>query len=377
MKVGKRVFRFFQPVFSVILGLGIGLLITYAAGESPWNVFQIMIKSAFGSRYDLGMTLFYTTPLIFTGLSVAVAFHAGLFNIGGEGQLEVGALVTAAVGICLAGVPFPLAPILGILGGFFGGALWGAIPGWLRARRGSHEVINTIMLNFISAGLCSWVTLYVLKNPDSQNPETASVGAGYLIPQLKFFGEAPVSVAILLALLASVFVWFLLWKTSLGFEIRAVGQNEVAAKAAGIDVGKIRILAMVIAGGLAGLVGVSEVLGYAGRFKIGLSPAYGFMGIAVALLGRSRPLGVVASALLFGALHKGTSDLDFETENVTRDLSLILQAMVILCVSADGLWSFFGKRRKKPESPQSQNVAGSLASTATAPATSAKVKVTP
>jgi ABC-type uncharacterized transport system permease subunit len=346
MKMGKSLFRFIQPVFSVILGLSLGLLITYAAGESPWNVFQIIVKSAFGSRYDLGMTLFYATPLIFTGLSVAVAFHAGLFNIGGEGQLEVGALVTAAVGICLAGVPSPLAPLLGILGGIVGGALWGAIPGWLRARRGSHEVINTIMLNFISAGLCSWVTLYVLKNPDSQNPETASVGAGYLIPQLKFFNEAPVSVAILLALLAAVFVWFLLWKTSLGFELRAVGQNEVAAKAAGIDVGRIQILAMTLAGALAGLVGVSEVLGNAGRFKMGLSPGYGFMGIAVALLGRSRPIGVVASALLFGALHKGTSDLDFETENVTRDLSLILQAMVILCVSADGLWSFFGNRLK-------------------------------
>ncbi len=183
MKIGKSLFQFFQPVFSVILGLSLGLLITYVAGESPWNVFQILINSAFGSRYDLGMTLFYATPLVFTGLSVAVAFHAGLFNIGGEGQLEVGALATAAVGICLAGVPFPLAPLLGILGGICGGALWGFIPGWLRARRGSHEVINTIMLNFISAGLCSWVTLYVLKNPDSQNPETASVGAGYMIPR--------------------------------------------------------------------------------------------------------------------------------------------------------------------------------------------------
>ena len=122
MKLGKSFFHFFQPVFSVILGLGIGLLITYAAGESPWNVFQILVKSAFGSRYDLGMTLFYTTPLIFTGLSVAVAFHAGLFNVGGEGQLEIGALCTAALGMCFAGIPSPLAPILGILGGILGGA---------------------------------------------------------------------------------------------------------------------------------------------------------------------------------------------------------------------------------------------------------------
>src|SRR5262249_46500019 len=154
------------------VGLALGLLVTKLAGENPVHVLTVLGKSAFGSRYDVGMTLFYTTPLIFTGLSVAIAFQAGLFNIGAEGQLTLGALAAAWVGIAFPNVPWPLAPIFAGVAAFAGGALWGAIPGWLKAKRGSHEVINTIMLNFIAAGLSSWVTLYLLRNTETQNPET-------------------------------------------------------------------------------------------------------------------------------------------------------------------------------------------------------------
>jgi general nucleoside transport system permease protein len=336
--------RLLQPLLAVILGLALGLTVTWFAGENPWHVLKILARSAFGSGYDFGMTLFYSTPLVFTGLSVAVAFHAGLFNIGAEGQLTLGALAAAAVGALLPRAPALLAPILAALAAVSVGVVWGAIPGWLRARRGSHEVINTIMLNFIAAGLASYVALYLLKNPDSQNPETRPIGPGYLLHQFACFGGAPVSAALPLALLTALLVWILLWRTSLGFELRAVGQNEAAARAAGIDSGKLRIIAMCLAGGLAGLVGVGEVLGNAGKFKVGFSPEYGFMGIAVALLGRNQPLGVVAAALLFGALHKGTADLDLETEHVTREVSLVLQALIILCVSADGLWSWMKRR---------------------------------
>ncbi len=337
--------KLLQPTFAVALGLALGLGVTWAAGENPWNVLKILAHSAFGSRDDLGWTLFYTTPLIFTGLSVAIAFHAGLFNIGAEGQLTLGAISAAAVGALLPGLPWPLAPTLATIAAILGGLLWGAIPGWLRARRGSHEVINTIMLNFIAAGVASYVTLNLLKNPDSQNPETRPVGGGYLLHPFGIFGEAPVGLALPLAILAAGLVWIFLWRTPLGFELRAVGQNESAARAAGIDAGRIRIIAMSLAGGLAGLVGVAEVLGNAGKFRMGFSAEYGFLGIAVALLGRNQPAGVVAAALLFGALHKGTNDLDMETEHVTRELSLVLQALVILCVSADGLWSWMKKRK--------------------------------
>jgi simple sugar transport system permease protein len=358
MITSEKIIRFLKPVLSVVLGLAAGLLVTRIAGEDPLNVLQILIRSAFGSRYDLGMTLFYATPLIFTGLSVSFAFQAGLFNIGAEGQLALGALAAAAVGIYFPQVPSWIAPVFAGVAALLAGALWGAIPGWLRAKRGSHEVINTIMLNFIAAGLCSWLTLYVLRNPDSQNPESAPVAPSYLISHLSFFEDSSVNSSLFLALLVAWGVWFFLWKTTLGYEIRAVGQNESAAQSAGINSAKVRILAMAIAGGLAGLVGVGEVLGNAERFRLGFSPGYGFIGIAVALLGRNKPLGVVAAAILFGALHKGTSDLDLETENVTRDLSQILQALVILCVSADGLWSYFGEkikdRFKKKGKPQAQ-----------------------
>jgi simple sugar transport system permease protein len=335
-----------QPILAVALGLALGLGVTRIAGESPWHVLQILWKSAFGSNYDFGMTLFYSTPLILTGLAVAVPFQAGLFNIGAEGQLTLGALAAAAVGAVWPALPWPLAPVLATLAAILAGTVWGAIPGWLRARRGSHEVINTIMLNFIAAGLASYVTLYLLKNPDSQNPETRPIGAGYLIHQFGVFGGAPVSLALPLAIIAAVLVWILLWRTVLGYEMRAVGQSEPAARAAGINPGRIRIIAMSVAGGLAGLVGVGEVLGNAGKFRLGFSPEYGFIGIAVALLGRNQPVGVVASALLFGALHKGAADLDLETEHVTRELSLILQALIILSVSAEGLWSWMKKRRE-------------------------------
>jgi simple sugar transport system permease protein len=156
-----------------------------------------------------------------------------------------------------------------------------------------------------------------------------------------------VSLALPLALLAAILVWVFLWRTFLGFELRAVGQSESAARAAGIDPGRIRIIAMCVAGGLAGLVGVGEVLGNAGKFKVGFSPEYGFIGIAVALLGRNQPAGVVAAALLFGALHKGAAALDLETERVTQELSLVLQALIILSVSAEGLWSWLKKREPK------------------------------
>lgn len=340
--------RKLQPFIAVIVGLALGLAVTMVAGEDPLNVLKILGKSAFGSAYDFGMTLFYATPLILTGLAVALPFYAGLFNIGAEGQLTMGALSAAAVGILFPDVPWPVAPAFAILAAFAGGALWGYIPGWLRANRGSHEVINTIMLNFVAAGIASWVTLYLLKNPDSQNPETRAVGASYMLKHFDVFGDAPVSTALLLAILAAVLVWFFLFKTVRGFELRAVGQSERAAETAGISSGRTRVLSMLLGGGLAGLVGVGEVLGNASRFKLGFSPEFGFIGIAVALLARNKPLGILLSALLFGALHKGASDLDLETENVTRDLSLILQALIIISVTAEGLWDWMHKKAVKP-----------------------------
>ncbi len=342
---GTQILRLLQPVLAATVGLALGLAVTWFAGENPWNVLKILCRGAFGSADEIGMTLFYTTSLIFCGLSVAVAFHAGMFNIGAEGQLTMGALTAGAMGALFPGAPMILAPILGIAAAAFGGGLWGAIPGWLRARRGSHEVIVTIMMNFIAAGIASYVTVYVLKDAATQSPEMRPVGANYLLHKFAMFGSAPVSLALPIAMVAAALLWVLLWRTTVGFEIRAVGQSEAAARAAGINIAGIRILAMTLAGGLAGLVGVAEVLGNAGKFKFGFSPEYGFMGIAVALLGRNNPVGIVVAALLFGALHSGTSALDFETEHVTRELSLVLQALIILSVGAEGAWRWLRRSR--------------------------------
>lgn len=344
---GGKILEILQPVLAIAFGLFLGLLISAMAGENPWKVLTILVGGSLGSRYDLGMTLFYATPLIFTGLSVAVAFHVGLFNIGAEGQLTMGALAAACVGVLFAKIPSGIAPVLAVVAAFFTGALWGAIPGWLRARRGGHEVINTIMMNFIAAGFSSWVTLYLFKNPDSQNPETKAISAAYVIYQFKFFDDAPVSLATPFAVFVAIAVTYFLWKTAWGYEMRAVGQGERAAQANGIDSAKNRILAMFLAGGLAGLVGMGEVLGNAHRFKMGFSPGYGFIGIAVALLARNRPVGIIAAALLFAALHKGSMELDLDTEKITKDMSQILQALIIACVAAEGFWEWVKKRHKR------------------------------
>jgi ABC-type uncharacterized transport system permease subunit len=341
--------RAIRPVLALLLGLALGLGVTAFAGENPLHVLTVLVKGAFGSRYDFGMTLFYMTPLLFTGLSVTVAFRAGLFNIGAEGQLTMGALAAAWVGVTWPEAPIGVSWLAACLAAALVGGSWAGIAGWLKARRGSHEVISTIMLNFIAASLASYVTLYVLKNPESQNPETMAIGASYQLPGLPGLPDTPVSLALVLALVSAVVLAWIFERTRWGFELKVVGQNENAARSAGISVASVQVLAMVVSGMLAGGVALGEVLGSAHRFKLGFSPDYGFVGIAVALLARGNPLAVIPSALLFGALHKGTADLDIETENVTRDLALVIQALIIATVSAEGLWDIVDRRRRKKE----------------------------
>lgn len=337
--------------FGFILGLTCAMLLTIFAGENPWNVFLILVRSAFGSNYDLGLTLAYTTPLIFCGLSVAIAFHAGLFNIGAEGQLTVGVITAAFIGVSFPQLPPIVAPLVALLGALVLSGLWGWIAGWLKAARGSHEVIVTIMLNFIAAGLASWMALNVIPNPNSQNPETALVAPQFQLKDYdliaRFFPDTPVNFSLVAAVILAVLVWIFLWKTTLGFELRSVGYNAEAARRGGISEKKIRMLAMALAGIFAGFVALSEVIGSAGQYRIGFSPDYGFMAIAVALLAQNNPLGVIVSAFLMAALHKGASDLDLETTTITRDFSRIIQAMIILGVSAQGYWIWWQNRKRK------------------------------
>jgi simple sugar transport system permease protein len=340
-----------KKAFGFILGLTVALLLTAFAGENPWHIFMILVKSAFGSRYDFGLTLSYAAPMIFCGLSVAVGFHAGLFNIGAEGQLTMAAITAAAIGVLFPNIPFPLAPWIALIVALAVAGFWGWIAGWLRASRGSHEVIITIMLNFIAAGLANWFALRVIPNPSSQNPETAMISGNYFLKDYdliaRFFPDTPANSAIVFAVVLAIALWIFLWKTSLGFEMRAVGANPAAAHRAGISEKKMQILAMTLAGIFAGFVALSEVLGSAGQYRVGFSPDYGFIGIAVALLASNNPLGIILAGFLMAALHKGASDLDMETTTITRDFSKIIQSLIILGVAAQGYWAWIKSRKVK------------------------------
>lgn len=342
----SRLSSVFLPILCAFFGLSLGLLVTLFVGENPIRIFLILANSSFGSLYDFGMTLFYATPLILTGLSVSYAFRAGLFNIGAEGQLALGALAATAFALSFPTLPSPFSVLGASAAAAAAGGAWAYLAGFLKATRGTHEVITTIMSNFIAAGIVSYFILYVLKDPDVQGPETALVAEQYLMPPFPIFEGAPVGYALLLTIILVLAVYFWLENSRNGFEVRAVGENFAASQFSGIQSRSVQSNAMFVSGAIAGLVGVLEVLANSGKLKLGFSPGYGFTGIAVALLARANPLGVVAAALLFGALHKGTIDLDFETEKVTKDISEIIQALVVLAVSAEGMWSFLFKSKK-------------------------------
>ncbi|MBV8168169.1 MAG: ABC transporter permease, partial [Alphaproteobacteria bacterium] len=283
----------------------------------------------------IGYTLYYATNFVFTGLAVALACHAGLFNIGGEGQATVGGL--GATLVALAGdavLPAPLLIPLAILGAAAFGAGWAAIPGWLQAHRGSHVVVTTIMFNFIAAALMVYLLVNVLIAPGQMSPETRELGPAAQVPAvhalLDGLAVSPLNVSALGALACCAVVWLLLWHTPWGFELRALGHNPAAARYAGIDVARATVLVMAASGALAGLVGVNEILGVHHRLILNFTAGYGFGGIAVALMGRNHPIGVVLASLLFGALTQGGAELAFEIPALSRDMIVVIQGLVIL-----------------------------------------------
>jgi simple sugar transport system permease protein len=343
------------PLAAVIAAFVVGGIIVLLIGDNPLLTFYQLIGNSFGSLNDLGYTLFIATPLIFTGLAVAVAFRCGLLNIGAEGQLYVAAFATAWVGIKFGGTVvnvfgkeenwswMTLPPYLLILACMFAavsaGAVWGAIPGILKAKFGSHEVINTIMLNFIAISLVSYFTQYYYKIPGDPLLQTAEIGPGAHIPRISQYipgmpDFVPLSVAFLLAILMCVLVYIFLWKTKWGYELRAVGENPTAAEYGGISPKRQIITAMTISGGLAGMVAIGEVLGYRYRYYDGFSDGWGFLGIAVALLGRNHPLGIFIAAIFFAVLKRGEIFVDIETRYVSKDLVEVLQAIIILFVAS-------------------------------------------
>ena len=343
------------PLVAVLAAFVVGGFIIVILGDNPLTAYSLLLSNSFGSVRDIGWTLHYATPLIFTGLAVAVAFRCGLLNIGAEGQLYVAAFAAAWVGLKFGGAiveiagkkedwswaslpAFLLVPLC-MLAAIAAGGVWGAIPGYLKAKFGSHEVINTIMLNFIGIALVGYFTQYFYKVPGDPIQRTAEIGEAAHIPRLNEFlpglpHDVPLNVAFLLALLMCAVVYVFLWKTKWGYELRAVGENPSAAEYGGISTKKQVILAMTLSGMLAGMVGIGEVQGTRHHFEVGFSADWGFLGIAVALLGRNHPLGVLIAAIFFGVLSRGEIFVDAFTRYVSKDLGWVLQAVIILFVAS-------------------------------------------
>lgn len=330
------------PLIAVVAAFVIAGILILIIGDNPIEAYRLLLGSALSWPDGIGYSLFYATPLIFTGLAVLVALRCGLLNIGAEGQLYVAAFATAWVGITFANYSAWILLPMCFLAAIFAGGVWGAIPGVLKARFGSHEVINTIMLNFVAVALVSYFTQYHYKTPGDPIMQTTPIGSNAHIARLGKFipglpERIPLNLAFILALLCCVLVYLFLWRTKWGYELRATGANPTAAEYGGISIRKQIVIAMTISGALAGMVGINEVLGYRYRYYDGFSANYGFTGIAVALLGRNHPVGVLLAALLFGMLIRGGIFVDAFTNNVTKDLVDVLQGIVILFVAAEAL----------------------------------------
>ena len=330
------------PLISLLLAAILSGLVILAIGEDPIAALKLMIDGALGSTYGWGYTLYYATNFMFTGLAVSVAFHARLFNIGGEGQAMLGGLGVALA--CLF-IPWPhwSLGLLGaiVLAGAFG-AVWAAVPAYLQAKRGSHIVITTIMFNFIAAAVLNYMLVNVLRPKGAMDPATARFPEAVHLPTLhdilapigiSFSKAAPANVSLLVAIVACVLIWLLIWRTKLGYEIRAYGHSESAAKYAGISPVKITMIAMIISGALAGMMAINNVMGEAERLVLNATEGAGFIGIAVALMGRSHPLGVFIAAILFGFLYQGGAELALWT-SIPRELIVVIQALVILFTGA-------------------------------------------
>lgn len=335
------------PLVSVAAALVVAGLVVLGIGESPLEATAILLRGALGSAEGLSFTLYYATNFIFTGLAVAVAFHAGLFNIGGEGQATIAGIFAALACLWLAPLPGLLLVPLAILAAAAGGALYGFVPGWLQARRGSHVVITTIMFNFIAATLTVYLLVEVIGNPGSMQPETPEFAShARLTPMHQFLAPlgislpaTPLNTAFLLALAALVAVWALIFRSRLGYAIRTVGANPQAAAYAGISPARVTMVAMAISGALAGGLAVNEVMGAQHRLLLDFTAGYGFVGIAVALMGRGHPVGVALAALLFGVLYQGGAELSFDKPSITRDMVVVIGGVIILFAGAlDGMF---------------------------------------
>ncbi|MEL7610413.1 MAG: ABC transporter permease [Bacillota bacterium] len=320
--------RALVPIVALLLALGVGLLLIVALGLDPKTAMEALFKGAFGSKSAVGETIVKMTPLILTGLSFALANRCGLINLGAEGQLYIGGLCSVIVALYLHLPSFLHIP-LAVAAGFIGGGLWGMLAGFFKVRFGANEMITTIMLNYVATYFANYMVMNVMVEPPGTMPQTPPVLATAQLPRL--LEGTRIHAGILIALLCILIYYVFLWKMRSGFETRVVGLNPDAASYAGINNKRKALLAMFLAGGFAGLAGTMELLGIQLRMFQNFSPGYGFDGIAVALLGQNSPVGILFSALMFGALRSG-SNLMQMTAKVPAASIYIIQSLVIIFV---------------------------------------------
>jgi ABC-type uncharacterized transport system permease subunit len=341
------------PLLAVFTAVIVGDIVIAVVGGNPFFAYIGLVEGAFGSAKAWSETAVWATPYIFAGLAVAVAFKGGLFNIGAEGQLAFGAVVAALIGYALPGwlgidlpaiIHIPLAVGLGALAG----ALWAAIPGALKAYTGGHEVINTIMMNYIALNLTSYLLNGPMRDPNPNNvsARTPEIALSARMPPI--FDGLRVHWGFILALVVAFLVWIVIWKTTLGFEIRTVGANPDAAKYAGVNVKRTIIISMALSGLLAGLAGTIEVTALNYRHELGFSVGYGFDAIAIALLGKTHPLGVVVAAILFAAMRNGATRMQFLTQ-IPVDVISVIQALILLFVAADAIIRYIYRIKSRGE----------------------------
>ena len=327
------------PVINLAVALLAAGVMVALVGQDPMEVITVLIRGAFGTPRGLSYTLYYTTTFIFTGLAVSVAFHGGLFNIGGEGQAILGGLGTGLVALWLSSsLPaWLMVPLMVVAGALFG-MVWAAVPAYLQAYRGSHIVITTIMFNFLASALLVYLLVNHLKVPGSMAVESAEFAHSAKLPSMHTFlawlglewPASPLNTSLFLALLAAVGVYLLLWHTRLGYDLRATGSSASAAAYAGINPKHQVILAMGVSGALAGMVGMNEIAGVTGRLLLDFVSGAGFTGIAVALMGRNHPVGIVLASVLFGALFQGGAEVSFDVKGFSRDMVVMLQGFIVL-----------------------------------------------
>ena len=343
--------RLVTLLLSLLGAFACGALILALAGYDPLEAYSALLVGAFGSKNAIANTLAKSTPLIFTGLAVAVAFRGGLFNIGAEGQLYMGAMAAALVGVYATGLPGLLQAALALLAAGVVGALWAGIAGYMKVKFRAHEVIVTIMLNYIAISLTNYLVNYPFKAEGSV-PRTDAIPAGMQLTKL--MPPNQVTTGIFIAILACIIMYWMFNRTVYGYEIRAIGLNEDAARTGGISIGKRVVLTMFLSGFIAALAGAVEVLGVHKYFVAGFSPGYGYDGIAVAVLAGNHPLGVIISALLFGSLRSGSMNLDRQTD-VPTDVVVMIQALVIIFVAIPWVIRKVKLMRKRGNSVGSQS----------------------